>query len=73
MSDSWAGTRKSLRRLGIAWNEADQDTKYDISFWIIGLSLMAVAIIYQFGAAGTLFCVGLVIWKAGCVGLESGK
>ena len=73
MSDSWAGTRKSLRRLRAIWNEADEDTKYDISFWIIGLAFMALAIVSQFGTAGALFCVGLVIWKAGCVGLESGK
>jgi len=73
MSDSWAGTRKSLQRLKTLWKEADEDTKYDISFCLIGLALMALAIISQFGAVGALFCVGLVIWKAGSVGLESGK
>ncbi len=73
MSESWANTRKSLQRLGTIWKEADQDTKHDIAFWLIGLVFMAMAIISQFGTAGALFYVGLVIWKAGCIGLESGK
>ena len=69
MSESWEATRKSVRRLVTLWKEADQDTKYDISFLVIGLAFMALAIVQQFGSAGALFCVGLVIWKAGSIGL----
>ena len=73
MSESWEATSKSVRRLVTLWKEADQDTKYDISFLVFGLAFMALAIVSRFGLDGALFCMGLVIWKAGCINLGGGK
>ena len=73
MTDSWEETRKSLRKLKTIWQEADDDTKYDIAFWLIGLALMGLAIVAHFGSTGALFCMGLLIWKAGCVGVRKTK
>jgi len=65
MSDSWANTKASINRLKNGWQESDEDTRWDIGFWTLGLAMMAVAIVAQFGWIGFLFCVGFVIWGVG--------
>ena len=67
-SGSWTNTRKSLLRLKNFWQKADEDTKYDMIFWFGGMTMMALAIVDQFGWSGAVFCLGLVIWRAGSVG-----
>ena len=69
MSESWENTRKSVRQLKNIWQNADEGTKYDIAFWGIGLTFIGLAIVAQFGMNGALFCIGIIFWRAGCVGL----
>jgi hypothetical protein len=52
---------------------ADEDTKWDISFWAFGLVMMSTAIIEYFGWAGGFFCFGFIIWAAGNHGLDNPK
>lgn len=70
MSETWKASRESIRRLRSALREADDNTRFDVAFWAIGLSIMAVAIVAHFGWPGFWFCVGLVIWRAGSQGLS---
>lgn len=70
MSEAWQASRVSIRRLKAALQKADEDTRYAIAFWTIGLLMMAIAITAQFGGLGFLFCAGLVIWAAGMQGLK---
>lgn len=65
MSDTWHHSRASIRRLKAALAEADEDTVYRFAFWVIGIVIMAGAIIAGFGWAGVAFCVGMVFWAAG--------
>lgn len=65
MSEAWEASRASIRRLKLALYEADEDTRYKFSLWVAGFALMVTAIVLQFGWPGALFCVGLVVWKAG--------
>lgn len=62
--DSWRGLKASLAR-------ADLDAKYDFTFWLSGLAMMAASIVLQFGWLGALFCGGLVIWWASNANLRS--
>ena len=73
MSDTWRHTRDSVRRLKIALREADEDTRYEFAFWLSGLTLMAIAIIDQFGWSGALFCIGAIVWRAGTPTLEDNE
>lgn len=69
MSDTFAASKASIRRLAAALREADSDTRYDFAFWAIGIAVMAVAIIMQFGWNGASFCGGFLLWAAGNHGL----
>lgn len=62
MSDTFASTRASFKRLRENWREADEDTRFDLGFWAAGLTMMAVAIVAQFGLWGFVFCSGFLIW-----------
>ena len=64
MSDTFANTRASFTRLKRLWQQADEDTRWDLKFWATGLAMMAIAIVAQFGWIGALFCAGLVIWAS---------
>ena len=65
MSETWHHALGSLQRLKAALRDADEDTRYRFAFWLSGLSLMALAIIAQFGWLGAVFCVGCVVRAAG--------
>lgn len=64
---------ESFQRFKTNFAAADENTKYDIIFWFIGMSSMAVAIIVQFSWCGLLFCVGLVMWRASSLPSGTGK
>lgn len=64
MSETFSETRNAVRRLKTFLREADEDTRYKFIFWVVGLTIMAAAIIVQFGWSGFAFCVGLMFWAA---------
>jgi hypothetical protein len=64
MSDTFKQTRDSFRRLKTQWRVADEDARYRLAFWAIGLALMAGAIITQFGWPGFVFCLGVFVFAA---------
>lgn len=64
MSETFAETRASFRRLKSLLRDADEDTRWMFGFWLLGLATMAGAIIGEFGWRGAGFCFGLVLWKA---------
>lgn len=70
MSETWSATRTSISRLKAAWRDADEDTRWSLGFWAVGIAMMAVAIVAQFGWLGVLFCAGLLVWAAGTQGLS---
>lgn len=72
MTDTWSNTRASVNRLKTLWQNADEDTRWDLGFWATGLAMMAVAIVAQFGWIGAMFCAGFVIWGAGNNALRNG-
>lgn len=59
MIDTWFHTRSAVQRL-----------RYAFAFWLIGLGMMATAIVTQFGWLGVLFCAGIIVWRAGAVNLQ---
>lgn len=61
---SWEHTRESWNRLATSLAEADEDVRYAFFFWVLGLSMMGIAIVAQFGWVGLLFCLGAIIWHA---------
>jgi len=64
MSETLGHTRDAVRRLKLALNEADEDTRYRFAFWVAGLALMGMAIIVQFGWIGMVFCLGVIVYAA---------
>ena len=65
MVESWSQARESIQRFKTALQEADEDTRYRFALWLIGLAMMAIAIIVQFGWPDVVFCAvcaGFFIW-----------
>lgn len=56
---------RAYRRLKKGLREADEDTRYRFAYWVIGLVLMAGAIVFQFGYSGVVFCIGISLWAIG--------
>lgn len=71
MSDTWRETRVAIRRLRAALHEADEDTRWNFGFWLVGLALMAGAIVMQFGWLGAIFCGGAVLCFSGANAMRS--
>lgn len=65
MSDNWQEARASWRRLKRSWDELGQfdDAQSEFVWHVVGLVMMAAAIISQFGWLGLQFCIGLAIWR----------
>lgn len=64
MSETFSDTRDAVRRLKAVLLAADDDTRHKFAYWVIGLAMMAAAIIVQFGWLGAAFCIGMVFWAA---------